>query len=287
MTISMTGFSRAEKTLGPAHLVWEIRSVNHRYLDVNMRLPDDLRQFESAYRTSISEKLNRGRIDATLKLDRSGETVAPVINLETAGAVVDMYQRLREQFPGFKDPGYPDIVRWPGVIQENALEAAALNQAAGEALGQALADLVDNRRKEGARLGEMIADRLDACRKEVRQLSERLPDLQARTREKWQTRITEVHTDADGDRIAQEIALILTKADVAEELDRLDTHFDEVEALLKARKPVGRNLDFLMQELNREANTLGSKSIDEAMTSASIELKVLVEQMREQVQNIE
>ena len=283
----MTAFARAETSADTARLIWEIRSVNHRYLDLNLRLPDECRQYDTEYRTRLSSRLNRGRIDATLKFDRSTTGTTPAVDFDHAAAVVDLYRQMQARFPGLGTPGYADIMRWPGVVQENDLDPAALKQASLDGLDVAVNELVDSRRREGEQLQAMIHERLQACRAEVAKLSENLPGLQARTREKWQAKIAEIAPTADPERVAQEIALILTKADVAEEVDRLVTHFDEVESLLASKKPVGRKLDFLMQELNREANTLGSKSIDEIMTGASIELKVLIEQMREQVQNIE
>jgi len=288
MTVSMTAFARSEITLEDCLLVWEIRTVNHRYLDVNLKLPDEMRQLDSRVRQLVSGALNRGRVDAHLKLEkttRSSESLS--IDSTLASGVAAILQKIQDDHPGIREASSIDILRWPGVIQESKSDLKELHEKTLGALQVALQDLVTDRKREGQRLGEIILEKVNQCEIICSKFVTRIPDIQEKTRTKWQKRIDEITTNVDPERIAQEIALLLTRSDVIEELDRLETHLVETRKLLNGNKPKGRSLDFLMQELNREANTLGSKSIDDRMTNASIDLKVLIDQMREQVQNIE
>ena len=284
----MTAFARAESTLDGTRLTWEIRSVNHRYLDVNVKLPEEFRRLEDAIRQKLTGSLARGRIDAHLKAE-SQESAASSssIDPQAVEALMKVLGEIERAHPSLQPPRSIDILRSPGVVLENKMQASDAEQAILELLESGIGQLVDNRRSEGTKLGELVADRITRCRRIVAELNAGIEDIQRKSHEKWQKRIDRITTEVDNDRIAQEIALILTKSDVSEELDRLATHLDEVEKLLSSTTPVGRRLDFLMQELNREANTLGAKSIHQAMTDTSIELKVLIDQMREQIQNIE
>ena len=180
-----------------------------------------------------------------------------------------------------------DILKWPGVIKETSISPDILHTACLSTLKQAVSDLISERKREGKHLGDVILEKANRCEEIRLEFVSAIPDIQEKVREKWHKRLEELTTQVDSERVAQEIALILTKSDVVEELDRLKTHLDEIQTLLNSKKPIGRSLDFLMQELNREANTLGSKSVDERMTNTAIELKVLIDQMREQIQNIE
>lgn len=288
MTISMTAFARAERASSDGRLIWEIRTVNHRYLDINLKLPEELRHLDSPCRARISAKLNRGRVDAQLKLEQtisSNQNLA--IDEALANKVAQILNQIETQHPGLRAASSTDILRWPGVIQDAASDPEEHRENCLTALDDALKGLMEERQREGARLGDIILQKIGKCETIHKQFVENIPEIQARVREKWLKRIDEIATNVESDRIAQEVTILLTRSDVVEELDRLSTHLAETRNLITSHKPKGRSLDFLMQELNREANTLGSKSIDERMTNASIDLKVLIDQMREQVQNIE
>ncbi len=288
MTTSMTAFARTERGLDEIQLVWEIRSVNHRYLDINLKLPEEYRSLDGLCREAIGENLGRGRIDAQLKVEKNSTALsAGMVDENAVKELVNMLDQIEAICPDLESARTTDILRWPGVLRENQHDHEILEKNTLDGLQITLAELVENRQREGARLAEMIQERVSQCRSISSDMNAKMGEIQDKIKDKWVSRIEQIARDFDGERIAQEIALILTKSDVSEELDRLQTHLDEVERLLKTSKPVGRSLDFLMQELNREANTLGSKSIDQSMTNASIELKVLIDQIREQVQNIE
>ncbi len=288
MTTSMTAFARAARELEGGQLIWEIRSVNHRYLDINLKLPEELRALDAPSRAQISHALNRGRIDAQLKFEKSGSVSArTAVDSGAVKALIDMLTRIEQVHPKLVPATTMDILRWPGVITHSRIDSETLGENALEALAQGLARLIEHRRREGAGLAVMLAGRITRCRDIVDQLVGNMAGIQQKLRHKWCSRVGEIVQNVDQERVAQEIAILLTKSDVSEELDRLHSHFDAVEQYLKSTAPSGRNLDFLMQELNREANTLGSKSVDLEMTSAAMELKVLIDQMREQVQNIE
>lgn len=288
MTASMTAFCRSQAEIPEGSLVWEIRSVNHRYLDVHLKLPEELKILETGCRELINDRLNRGRIDAILKLEptrKSGTEL--VVNPEAVSALGDALNQISGRLDNLGTINPCDILRWPGVVQEPVSDIERLGNAAKDALDVAVTELVESRRREGSRMQELISDRISAARQIVAELRASLPDIEQGMQQRWQRRLDELEQEVDPARMAQELALLLTRNDVSEELDRLDTHFDEVTRVLGADKPAGRRLDFLMQELNREANTLGSKSVDMRNTNASVELKVLIDQMREQVQNIE
>ena len=288
MTISMTAFARSETAVEDCQLVWEVRSVNHRYLDINLKLPDELRQLDSKCRQAISAFVNRGRIDAHLKIEKPASTGNhAIIDLDAVNAVTGMLGQIEKAHPGLQTARSTDVLRWPGVLVENEIGPELLLGQCIAALEKSLGELVDDRKREGRRLGEIIDEKIRSCQQIRSELASNIPQIQQQTRGKWNRRIEEITSNVDPERIAQEIAIILTRSDVMEELDRLETHLDETLSLLSVEKPIGRRMDFLMQELNREANTLGSKAIDDRMTNASIELKVLIDQIREQVQNIE
>lgn len=288
MTNSMTAFARAERDADSIQLIWEIRSVNHRYLDINLKLPDEFRVLDTPCRERINDVLSRGRIDANLKIENSTPISSQSsIDDESVTSVVKLLEKIEESHPGLQPARSIDVLRWPGVLVENSTESEKIHENISSTLEQALNQLAADRSREGKRLGEIIIERIIQCRKISTSLTSDIDEIQQKTIERWKKRLEEISSDVDPERIAQETAILLTKGDVSEELDRFKTHLDEVETQLSADKPVGRNLDFLMQELNREANTLGAKSVDQQMTNASIELKVLVDQMREQVQNIE
>ncbi len=284
----MTAFSRRHRDIPDGRLVWEIRSVNHRYLDVHLKLPEELRSVEPPCRERINGSLGRGRVDAALRFEPAPQADQPTdLNpaaLESLGKALDTVAALIPR-AGTVDPC--EVLRWPGVLAQSVTDFDSLGASAVELLVEALDELRETRRREGTRLAELIRERVAGARDIVADLRAQLPDIEQDMKTRWERRLLELGTEVDAARIAQEQALLLTRADVSEELDRLDTHLGEVERVLDAREPAGRRLDFLMQELNREANTLGSKSVDLRNTGASMDLKVLIDQMREQVQNIE
>ena len=284
----MTAFARKETRQEWGELIWEIRSLNSRYLEVNTRLPEDLRVLESPVREQVQQALNRGKLECNLRFQRHGATSAEIeLNSELAQRLVKLSKEASEVL----DEDYPmrpmELLRWPGVVQEKEPDLAPINEIARKLLDEALEDLVQNREREGARLKELIVQRCDSMEKIAIQTREYLPELRQHQRERLQKKLDGLDVEVDHIRLEQELVIQAQKLDIDEELDRLDAHIQEVRDVLERSEPVGRRLDFLMQELNREANTLGSKSAAMETTQASVELKVLIEQMREQIQNIE
>ncbi len=289
MIHSMTAFAAANVDTDWGRLSLEVRSVNHRYLEMNLRMPEELRPLEGQMRERISARLARGKVDVMLKLRRDGGQSSIELELNT-----DLAQRLAEiekQFVSIHQNVSPSQtsswLRWPGMVIEAEPDTAPLQQATLELVDTALNDLVAFRRREGSKLGALIEERLAGVTRQAKQMRAVMPEIRDAMRTKLNERITALETQVDNDRIEQEVVMLLQKVDIDEEIDRLSAHVDEVQRTLGSDKPIGRRLDFLMQELNREANTLGSKSADTRMTQSAVELKVLIEQMREQVQNIE
>jgi len=289
MIQSMTGFASVERQLPGGRLCWEIRSVNHRYLETSLRLPEDFRSLEPVVREQLGAKLGRGKIDAGLRFIR-GESLNEgdlVLNTALARQILGLHAQL-EEITGLKQQTNLDaLLRWPGMVSENQTDSEALHQEALELLATAIAGLKDARRREGEKLVGVISERLDNVASLVSQVRVWLPEIREGLKNKLLTRLADLPQPLDPGRLEQEVAFLVQKIDVDEELDRLDAHVSESRRVLKLNEPVGRRLDFLMQEFNRESNTLSSKSIDSRSTQAAVELKVLIEQMREQVQNIE
>lgn len=289
MPRSMTGFARREVKLPWGTAVWEIRSVNHRYLEPSFRLPEDFREIEPLLRDAMRKSLQRGKIEASLVIqwEQEGETELG-INFKRVAQLTKAAQRINEQLADDAALVNPiDILKWPGVIQKQELDRDAIQSAVLELFHSALNGLIEHRTREGHELEQLILQRLDAVSAQVAAVRARLPEILQTQREKLHAKLAALQIELDPDRLEQEIVLLAQKADVDEELDRLNTHVLEVKRSLKQDESLGRRLDFLMQELNREANTLSSKSIVSETTQAAVELKVLIEQMREQVQNIE
>src|SRR5690606_35390709 len=281
MPRSMTGFARREATLPWGTLVWEIRSVNHRYLEPSFRLPEDFREIEPHLRDAMRKALQRGKVEASLSVHwvQEGESELGV-NL----AKVAQLTKAAQQINGLLgDDAAPvnalEILRWPGVIQKQELDRDDMHNDALKSFDSALEGLIEHRSREGAELEQLIVNRLDSVSAQVVKVRARMPEILAAQREKLQIKLAALQVDLDPERLEQEIVLLAQKADVDEELDRLDTHVIEVKRSLKQTDSLGRRLDFLMQELNREANTLSSKSIVSDTTQAAVELKVLIEQM--------
>src|SRR5690606_15834495 len=267
-------------------LAWELRSVNHRYLDVSLRLPEELRAIETAAREAIARRLERGKLDATLRY-QPREVVPAALDTAAVHQLLEAAQQVQALAPAAAPLAVADVLRWPGVLRAPALDAEALAAAALELLGGALDELVAARAREGARLRALVEERLRAIAALLARLAQLLPEVAREYRARLEARLGEVRAQLDPTRLEQELVLYATRADVSEEVDRLNAHVAEVTRVLEGQGAVGRRLDFLMQELNREANTLASKSVDLRLTNIAVELKVLIEQMREQVQNIE
>jgi len=287
MIQSMTSFARREKETEFGNLRWELRSVNHRYLDVNLRMPDELRVLETKVRERVAGRLSRGKVECGLRFTPSEQDRDFAIDHD---AVKRLGNAVREASTHISSPApvnMLDVLRWPGIMQVDEPDRGPLYVAAMALLDMALNDMVDNRAREGEKLKAVIEQRCSAIDSLVLQVQARLPSLRAALRRKLEERLGELKAQLEPGRLEQELALLAQKMDVDEEVDRLTAHVQEVRHVLERDEPVGRRLDFLMQELNREANTLASKSIDADVTRISVDLKVLIEQIREQVQNIE
>lgn len=287
MINSMTAFARQELQAPWGVLVWEIKTVNHRYLEVSPRLPEDMRVLEPLVRERVGAALKRGKVECNLRLKLSTQEQQHQVDEEFTRSLLAAETQVHGMMNNPARVSPIEILRWPGVLKVIEADWEAIRAAAGELLDLALADVVRCRAREGEKIAELIGKRCADIADLVVAMEQEMPEISQRLRDKLATRIQELAAGLDQDRLEQEVALSLQKIDVAEELDRLRLHNEEVQRLLKSDKPVGRRLDFLMQELNREANTLGSKSVDIKSSRASVDLKVCIEQMREQVQNIE
>jgi uncharacterized protein (TIGR00255 family) len=283
----MTGFARRERQFPWGLLAWELRTVNHRFMEVGCRLPEEFRGAESDFRQTISGLVRRGKVDCSLHYRPS----APSGALEVDAGLLDSLTRRAREIAA--DAGAAaridvlELLRWPGVVRNEIRDPLPLIAAAHELLGDALVELTRFRDSEGGRLREALEQRCTGLSDLSAQVEQRLPEVRARSRAKLLERITALVADVDHDRLEQELAMLAQRQDVDEEIDRLRGHVMEVRKAFGGKEPAGRRLDFLMQELNREANTLSSKSQDLETTRAAVDMKVLIEQMREQVQNIE
>lgn len=288
MIYSMTAFSRVDTNLAWGSLTWELRSVNHRYLEPSFKLPESLRQLETALRDMLRKNVARGKIDCSLKLNL-GSTQAPSveINIAQAKAVIAASAAIRQLDPSISATNALDLLRWPGVINESSVSKDVLLGDALTSFDAALAELIESRSREGAELTQFILSRLDHMDSLVNEVKKLVPEILTLQRQRLTDRVSELVAELDQNRLEQELVLMAQKADIDEEMDRLGAHLSEVRRVVNKGGACGRRLDFLMQELNREANTLSSKSISQSTTQAAVEMKVLIEQMREQVQNIE
>jgi len=285
---SMTAFARTGGEQAGAKLTWELRSVNHRYLETFVRLPDELRALEPQVRERISVRLGRGKLECVLRCHWAPQqTVALKLDQERVRAIIDACREIETRSSEAASPGVMDLLRWPGVVCEPEPDTGAVQQPALTLLEQALDQLIATREREGEKIKALLVMRLDGIEAQVARVRRHLPKVHQALREKLQTRLAELLDRIDQDRLEQELVMLAQKMDVDEELDRLAGHVVETRRVLERDEPVGRRLDFLMQEFNREANTLGSKSADSETTAVAVELKVLIEQMREQVQNVE
>jgi uncharacterized protein (TIGR00255 family) len=288
MIKSMTAFASNEAEIGNLTINCELRSVNHRYCDITVKLPDKLKFIEAELRTAITEKVNRGKVECTLSYKKQAkDRQSFVINKEAVSALLAATEQIEQLMPAVLSFSALDILAFPGIQQEPDADKLQLAEGLITLVEQTLAQFLEVREREGAQLKVLIEERCSKMQDFVASAGKRLPEVLLLIRTKLKDRITELVAQPDFDRLEQELVFLAQKLDITEELDRLETHITEVLRVLLQKDPIGRRLDFLMQELNREANTLGSKSSDKEMTQIAIELKVLIEQMREQIQNIE
>ena len=288
MIASMTGFARREATGPWGTLVCELRSVNHRFLECSFRLPDEVRATEPELRQVATRELRRGKVDCSVSFRAThGAEIALDVDQQALERVLARLRELGAALPGNHTVNLMDVLRWPGVVREDNTGSDEVVAAARALFTETVADLVAARAREGTRLRELIEQRCVSLEGFVALVKTRLPEVQARVRERLDTRLAELKAQVDQERLEQELAILLQRLDVDEELDRLTGHIAEIRRIIGSSEAAGRRLDFLMQELNREANTLSSKSQDLETTRAAVEMKVAIEQMREQVQNIE
>ncbi|MBL4580533.1 MAG: YicC family protein [Gammaproteobacteria bacterium] len=288
MTASMTAFSRQQQEQQWGSLTWEIRSVNHRYLETSVRLPESFRGLENSVREAVRKRLTRGKVECALRFQSEAKVSSNLhLNTKLIKQLVQANLEI-EQITGTSSSlSNMEVLRWPGVIEEQDFDKTSIEKQALSLFSAALDDLVATREREGSELQGFIKQRIDSVRKIVVNIRNKMPEILIKQKQNILNRLAELQAELEPTRLEQEVSLLAQKADVEEELDRLDSHLNEVERVLNAKGQKGRRLDFLMQELNREANTLSSKSIVVETTLSAVELKVLIEQMREQIQNVE
>lgn len=288
MIFSMTGYASAARELPGGVLNVELRSVNHRYLDIQFRMPDELRPIEPVLREALAARLNRGKIECRIGWNAAAAgRKSPELDAELLAQLVALDARVRGALPQAAQLGVADVLRWPGMLGAENISLDELRGACRDLLQQVLDEFATTRAREGEKLKTMLLERAAGMDEHIAAVAPRMPELLAAFQEKLATRLREALGAADDERVRQEVVLFANKIDVDEELSRLTAHIGELRRVLAAGGAVGKRLDFLMQELNREANTLGSKAADIAVTNVSMALKLLIEQMREQIQNIE
>ena len=287
MICSMTGFAAIEREIADGVLIIELRSVNHRYLELQMKLDDNVRTLEPLIREQIAAKLGRGKVECRMSLMSSLDRAQMELDTDTLQRLSQLAGEVQQQFPQHQPLSIAEILHWPGVLKSQGVNQEALTEEVRAGLSQVLQDMSDSRMREGAKLKAMILERLVAMEQVITSIKPLLPLQIKAYQERLATKLQETLASASEDRLSQELAIFMQRVDVDEELTRLYAHITEVRRILNADAAAGKRLDFLMQELNREANTLGSKSVSLEVSHASMELKVLIEQMREQIQNIE
>ena len=286
MIRSMTAFAAAERATDDGVLGCEMRAVNHRFLEVGLRLPEELRAFEPQLRERIAARVSRGKLDLGMRLRRNEGGAALQVDQLLLGRLSALALEIEPRFPGMRTE-LTELLQFPGVLQGQAVDTEALQAAALALIDVVLGDFIAAREREGANLAQVITERADAITRIAAEVRTLVPQIRAGQRVKLEARLADLAQPVDPGRLEQELVLSLQKLDVDEELDRLDSHLSELRRVLKQKEPVGRRLDFLLQEFNREANTLGSKSVDARTSNAAVELTVLIDQVREQIQNIE
>lgn len=288
MIHSMTSYAQCEHKADWGTLRWELRSVNHRYLELSFKIPEAFKELEFTYRDIIKTKLGRGKVDCQLRYEPSEQQLAKfAVNHELVDKLVSMCHELSEPVKAQQLASPMEILQWPGVIVAEKVDYSFLSEPSTQLFQETIDKLIDGRVREGEALKKLLSSRVSAMREQVHLVKQELPVIMQAQDQRIRGRFTELSLELDEARLEQEMVYFAQKTDVAEELDRLVVHLDELERILKKGGVVGRRLDFLMQELNREANTLGSKSVSSTAAQASVELKVLIEQIREQVQNLE
>ena len=287
MTQSMTGFARSSVTTGEMTITIELRSVNNRFLDLHIRCPESLRAFEQPWRRKIGEQIHRGKVELHIKLDDQTDNRLSEIDSEGLSRLHKMLDQVARVFPDATAPDQLSILAAPGVLSSAVIDEEALGQSVAKALDQALSQLVISRREEGAALEAAVLERVATMRELLDRLKANLPILREQQQQRILHRLAQIDVEPDAKRLEEELVYSAQKSDVEEELDRLDAHLNAIGKALQGSAPCGRRLDFLMQELNREANTLSSKATALSTTETAVEFKVLIEQMREQIQNIE
>ena len=287
MMYSMTAFARAAVDAHGRHLVWEIRSVNHRFLETHFRIPESLRGIEHPLRELTRKHLQRGKVDCTLRLEAGASESKVTINRPVLLQLLAAVEQVRRDAPEIGSVTPIELMRWPGVLDDTPIAESLLEETASELFEQALTDLISARAREGAQLQQTICERLDHIDSLLKALKPQVSQIALQQKAKLLQRIRDLQVNLDLGRLEQEVALLAQRADVAEELDRLAIHVEEARSNALGPGPHGRRLDFLTQELNREANTLGAKSIMPETSQRAVDLKVIIEQIREQVQNIE
>lgn len=288
MICSMTGYAVKTRDIERGSLQIELKSVNSRYLDFHFRVTEDLRALEMPLRELLAARLSRGKVECRLAFNTTSARAEQLeLNDDLLTTLKNLSARVQDEMPEAKPLSVNDILRWPGMFGEQSVDFATLGNEVMALAREALEDFTASRAREGKKLAETIVDRVNGMRDIVRQVAPRIPEAQALFTDKLRQRLIDALGNASDDRVLQEVAVFATRIDVAEELSRLTTHLDEVERVLKQGGACGKRLDFLMQELNREANTLGSKSAITEVSQAAMDLKLLIEQMREQIQNLE
>jgi uncharacterized protein (TIGR00255 family) len=288
MIYSMTGYAVAGAELPFGALNLELRSVNHRYLDIQFRIPDELRPLESGLREKTTARIGRGKVEVRIAVSKSAASQSNLqIDDGLLGQLAQLNAHVKAVLPEGQSLSVADVMRWPGMLGNDSLVPDELQEACGRLLDRALDDLTATRGREGEKLKNVLLERIASMEALVGRLAPRMPQLVSNYRERLTARLKDAMVSVDDERLKQELVLFASKIDVDEELSRLSTHFGEIRRILDKGGAAGKRLDFLMQELNREANTLGSKSVDMEFTQTAMDLKVLIEQMREQIQNIE
>ena len=288
MMLSMTAFARQQLEQDWGSLTWEIRSVNHRYLETSVRVPETLRRLEIVIRETVRKRLSRGKVECQLRYQSVENSTTEInLNQNLVFKLLNANKEIEEMTGSSGSLSNMEILRWPGVVSDQQMDTASIDKQAIRLFSLALDDLISSREREGEELKGFVQKRLDAIREIVISVRAKMPEILTVQKQNLLDKIEDLKAELDSARVEQEIVLLTQKADVDEELDRLDSHLNEVQRVIDTKGQKGRRLDFLMQELNREANTLSSKSIVVDTTRSAVELKVLIEQMREQIQNIE
>ncbi|HIF75148.1 MAG TPA: YicC family protein [Porticoccaceae bacterium] len=288
MMLSMTAFARQQLEQDWGSLTWEIRSVNHRYLETSVRVPETFRRLEIVIRETVRKRLSRGKVECQLRYQSVGNSSTEInLNQNLVVKLLNANKEIEEMTGSSGSLSNMEILRWPGVVSDQQMDTASIDKQAIKLFSVALDDLISSRKREGEELKGFVQKRLDAIREIVISVRTKMPEILAVQKQNLLDKIEDLKAELDPARVEQEIVLLTQKADVDEELDRLDSHLNEVQRVIETKDQKGRRLDFLMQELNREANTLSSKSVVVDTTRSAVELKVLIEQMREQIQNIE